>query len=53
MKIYIVMMYDWHKPCCDDIYGIYGSKERAEEVAEEGNKNMDNIEYYVIEEWME
>ena len=49
MKIYIVMMDDWNMSHCDKIYGIYSSKERADKVAEEANKNMDNIEYYVIE----
>lgn len=52
MKIYIVMMDDWSSTF-NKIYGIYSSKERANKVAEEANKNMDNVEYYVIEEWME
>lgn len=52
MKIYIVMMDDWHSTL-SQILAVYSSKERAEKVADEANKNMDNIQYYVIEEWME
>lgn len=52
MKIYIVMMDDWHSTL-SQIYAVYSSKEKAAKVVEECNKNMDNIEYYVIEEWME
>ncbi|MNL72462.1 hypothetical protein D3C87_1977770 [compost metagenome] len=52
MKIYIVMMDEWSSTL-NKIYGIYSSREKADKVVEEGNKNMDNIEYYVIEEWME